>query len=120
MGIISEELRRGLSSPISILSKHTELIKNMYIEGLAKTLDNENESREENLQTICLSISLCLLHDLDSIEYPLPHDPEEEDLVIEVAESVRMILTLESLIDKGRISKSITNGIAYYKIINKE
>lgn len=113
MAYISDELRSRISDPKSVLSFHTNLIRDLYEEGLAQTLEEE-ETQEESIATICTTIALCFLNDKEHIEFPLPYEEGEESLIAEIAEAVNFILTLEALVDKGTISKKTVKGKALY------
>lgn len=113
MAYVSAELRSRIEDPKSILSSHTDLIKKLYEEALAQTLEEE-ETQEESITTICTTIALCFLNDKENIEFPLPYEESEESLIVEIADAVNFILTLEALVDKGSISKKIVKGKAVY------
>lgn len=113
MAYVSAELRSRIEDPKSILSFHTDLIKELYEEALAQTLEEE-ETQEESIATICTTIALCFLNDKERIEFPLPYEEGEESLIAEIAEAVNFILTLEALVDKGTISKKTVKGKALY------
>lgn len=113
MAYISNELRSGTKDSKSILSYHTDLIKELYEEALAQTLEEE-ETQEESIATICTTIALCFLNDKENIEYPLSYEEGEETLIAEIADTINFILTLEALVDKGAISKKIIKGQAVY------
>jgi hypothetical protein len=113
MAYVSAELRSKIEDPKHILSFHTDLIKELYEEALAQTLEEE-ETQEESIATICTVIALCFLNDKENIEFPLPYEEGEESLIVEIADAVNFILTLEALVDKGTVSKKIVKGKALY------
>ena len=113
MTYISAELRNKIEDPKSILSSHTDLIKELYEEALIQTLEEE-ETQEESIAIICTIIALCFLNDKENIEFPLSYEEGEESLIIEIADAVNFILTLEALVDKGAVSKKIVKGKAFY------
>jgi hypothetical protein len=110
--MIGNQLRSEYADIIDILYKNIDLVKDLYFQCLSSSLD-EIEPGESHF-VFCTIIAVSLLGDYDKIAFPLNYNPEDEDLIERIANSLDLMLNIEAMADKGLIKKKIIDGETYF------
>jgi hypothetical protein len=111
--MLSSQLRSEFANIDEILSDNMEYVKCLYDQCLVASLD-ENFTNEESHNAFCTITAICLLNDIESIDFPIGYAKEDFELLATVMNSIDLLLTVEAMADKNIIERKIIDGKVYY------
>ena len=111
--LIGDQLREQKEDPSDILFKNLDLINKLYLDVMADNIEEE-ETGEESHSIICTMVAAHLLYNKTELESPIEYLEEDETLICNISERVICLLALERLVEKGKITRKMINGVPIY------
>lgn len=110
-----EKLTSEFCNIAEFMDENAELVLNLYSKAMMLNLDAP-ETGAESHGILCTIVAVCLLSNEEDPKFPLSYEQEDIDRLVEVAEGVDFLITLQSMVNNGTLKETNIDGKTHYSL----